>query len=161
MIHVRKAGALDAGAMAALLNEIIDIGGTTAFTDPITRETLSRWMLLSGEDSAWTVAEDDAGNLKGFQSIAPRASLPSDACDISTFVKPQFTGFGVGSKLFDASRKAAAQLGYRWINATIRTDNMVGMAYYQGRGFEDYAHHPAVRMDSGMIVDKVSKRFEL
>ncbi|WP_234999483.1 GNAT family N-acetyltransferase [Roseovarius albus] len=147
--------------MAALLNELINIGDTTAFTNQVTRETLTRWLAFHPEDSAWNVAEDDSGNLLGFQSIQPRNNLPPESCDIGTFVKPQSTGLGIGSKLFEASRKAAAQLGYHWINATIRTDNMAGLAYYQSRGFEDYAHHTAERLDNGMIVDKVSKRFKL
>lgn len=161
MIYVRRAGTLDAGPMAILLNEIIDIGGTTAFTNQVTRETLTRWMATSAEDSIWIVAESDTGELLGFQSIEPRANLPSDVCDIGTFVKPKSAGLGVGSKLFETSRKAAAQLGYRWINATIRTNNLVGLAYYQSRGFEDYAHHPNVQLDNGVIVNKISKRFEL
>jgi GNAT superfamily N-acetyltransferase len=161
MIHIRHAGALDSGAMAMLLNEIIHKGGTAAFINSVSRDTIAHWMSHRPDESAWHIAEDDSGTLLGFQSIEPRKILPPEACDIGTFVDQKSTGLGVGSKLFEASRKAAVVFGYRWINATIRTDNTGGLAYYQSRGFEDYAYHPNIRLENGSLVDKISKRFDL
>jgi GNAT superfamily N-acetyltransferase len=113
------------------------------------------------DKSAWHVAEDDTGNILGFQFLEPHPDLPPEACDIASFVRLGKTGLGVGSKLFEASRLAAKSLGYQWINATIRADNGGGLAYYQSRGFEDYAHHPQQRLGNGALVDKVSKRYDL
>ena len=161
MIHIRRAGALDAAAMAELLNAIIAKGGTTAKTTPVTRDKLVDWLNYSPEKSAWYVAEDDQGALLGFQYIEPHAKLPPEACDIATFVRIGQTGLGVGSRLFGATKAAAQKLGYRWINATIRTDNTGGLAYYQSRGFEVYAHQRGVKLEDGTLTDRVSKRFEL
>lgn len=160
-VFVRRAGSLDALAMADLLNEIIKIGGTTAFTEQIHRETLLGWFQKSPERSVWHVAEDAQGVLLGFQSIEPHQKLPPEACDIATFVRVGRTGLGTGSKLFEASVSAARDLGYTWINATIRADNTGGLAYYQSRGFEDYARHPNVRLENGLVVDRISKRYDL
>ncbi|WP_343031999.1 hypothetical protein [Roseovarius bejariae] len=71
------------------------------------------------------------------------------------------TGLGIGSRLFETTRAAARALGYQWINATIRAHNTGGLAYYQSRGFEEYARHPEQRLDDGQLVGKVSKRFDL
>ena len=161
MIHVRKAGTLDARPMAELLNAIIAKGGTTAFTDPITPDTILGWMTTNADHSAWLIAENDEGTLLGYQSIEPHKRLAPAACDIATFVQIAQTGLGIGSKLFAATTREAKRLGYRWINATIRADNTGGLAYYQSRGFEDYARHPNIRLGNGMIVDRVSKRFDL
>lgn len=161
MITVRKAGAMDARDMADLLNAIIRKGGTTAFVEEVTRDTLLEWFGYAPDQSVWHVAEDDNGVLLGFQSIEPHEKLPSDACDIATFVRVGQTGLGIGSKLFDATKKAAVALGYTWINATIRADNVGGLTYYQSRGFEDYARHKDVPLDNGHIVDRVSKRYDL
>jgi L-amino acid N-acyltransferase YncA len=161
MIHVRPAGTLDASAIADLLNEIIAIGGTTAMTDPVDRSDIAGRMTQGGDAAAWHVAEDDSGALLGFQWIAPNPDLPPDACDIATFVRIGRVGLGIGSRLFDATRKAARALGYRWINATIRADNGGGLIYYQSRGFEDYARREGVRLANGMVVDKVCKRYDL
>lgn len=161
MITIRRAGKLDARQMAELLDAIIEKGGTTAHTSRVSRDTILEWMRRAPTQSAWHVAEEVSGDILGFQFIEPHPDLPPDACDIASFVRLGKTGLGVGSKLFEASRKAAKDLGYLWINATIRADNTGGLAYYQSRGFETYAHHPAQRLANGELVDKVSKRYDL
>lgn len=159
-LHVRPAGRLDCRAMAELLNQIITRGGTTALTTPVTGDELSGWM--TGSDAAaWHVAETEAGELLGFQWIAPNPNLPPEACDIATFVQVGQTGLGIGSRLFEATRKAAKAHGYAWINATIRADNTGGLTYYQSRGFEDYTRLPRVTLDDGTVVAKICKRYEL
>ena len=150
--HVRRAGSLDTKPMARLLNQIIAAGGTTAITAPVTDGDLRDWIQTGGAMAAWHLAENDGGTLLGFQWIEPHPDLPSDACDIATFVQIGRTGLGIGSRLFDATRHAANSLGYSWINATIRADNSGGLAYYQSRGFEDYA-----RLEDG----RICKRYDL
>jgi L-amino acid N-acyltransferase YncA len=147
--------------MADLLNGIIRKGGTTAFVDEIDRNIVLGWFDQAPNRSVWQLAEDDSGDLLGFQSIEPHSKLPHDACDIATFVQVGQTGIGIGSKLFEASKQVAIDLGYRWINATIRADNRGGLAYYQSRGFEDYARHPNVALGNGQRVDWVRKRYDL
>ena len=70
-------------------------------------------------------------------------------------------GLGIGSALFTATRAAAKRLGYAWINATIRADNPVGLAYYQSRGFRDWHLLEDVPLGDGTVVDKICKRFDL
>ncbi len=154
MIHVRRAGTLDIGAMATLLNEIIAKGGTTAMTQPVTRADMTAWMQVHSGRNAWFVAEDADGNLLGFQWIQPKDSLPSEACDIATFTQIGRTRLGTGTALFEATRNAAKNLGYVWINATIRAANEGALAYYQSRGFEIY-HKP------GKNSDRITKRYNL
>lgn len=161
MITVRRAGDLDAREMAELLNAIICKGGTTAFTLEIARDDILGWFHQASDRSVWHVAKDEGGAILGFQSIEPNPALPPEACDIATFVRMGQTGLGIGSRLFEASCAAARRLGYAWINATIRADNAGGLAYYQSRGFETYARHPDQRLSNGLIVDKISKRFDL
>ena len=145
--HVRAARPFDAGAMAAMLGEIIAIGGTTAIRGPVTGDDLRDWMARA---DIWHVAEED-GEIVGFQWLGRRDGQPPEACDIATFVSPRAHGLGIGSKLFDATRKAAKAAGFQWINATIRVENAGGRAYYRSRGFETYARTPGT----------VSKRHDL
>ncbi len=161
MIHIRHAGVIDTHGMAGLLNDIIRKGGNTAITQEITRDTLVGWFEQGQPNSAWHVAEDDTGTILGFQYIKPEANLPPEACDIATFVDLGTSGLGIGSKLFETTKKAARDMGYKWINATIRADNTGGLAYYQSRGFEDYAHLPNQELCNDQIVDKISKRYDL
>ncbi|SMX26231.1 Putative phosphinothricin acetyltransferase YwnH [Pelagimonas phthalicica] len=161
MITIRRAGALDARPMAELLNEIIAKGGTTALTTPVTAEDMKAWMMSYPDRSAWHIAEDDGGELLGFQMIKPESYLPEDAVDIATFARVGRVKMGIGSALFEKTRQAAEQMGYAWINANIRADNFGGLAYYQSRGFEDYATKRGVQLESGQTVDKCLKRFDL
>ncbi|MEJ6392948.1 N-acetyltransferase [Gymnodinialimonas sp. 2305UL16-5] len=161
MITIRPAHSLDARQMAELLSEIIAIGGTTALTGEVTVETVKTWLAAACDRSVWHVAEAESGDIVGFQWIKPQPDLPPDVADIATFAKPGQQGMGIGSRLFDATCAAAKQLGYTWINANIRADNIGGLAYYQSRGFEDYGAIKAYPMGDGQIVDKVLKRFDL
>lgn len=160
MIHIRRAGPLDCGPMSDLLNTIIAQGGTTAMTRPVGRDDLAAWMTTAPGRSAWHLAEDADGKTLGFQWIAPHGALPPDACDIATFVQVGRTQLGIGSSLFAVTSAAARDLGYVWINATIRADNAGGLAYYQSRGFEPYARQSATRLDDGTLIDRISMRFE-
>ncbi len=161
MIRVRPAIALDAASMARLLNAIIARGGTTAMTTQVAGADLAEWMAENDGRSAWHVALNDAEEVVGFQWIAPQKSLPTEAADIATFVQVGQTGLGIGSKLFEATRRAAKDMGYRWINANIRADNEGGLIYYQSRGFVPYGRIDGYRLDDGQIVDKILKRFDL
>lgn len=148
--------------MAAILSEIIAIGGTTAITGHVTAADLREWMAAAPDASAWHVAETEAGEIVGFQWIAPGGDyLPPEAAEIATFAKPGRQGLGIGSKLFEATKEAARMLGYAWINANIRADNESGLTYYQSRGFEDYGRIARYRMADGTVVDKILKRYGL
>lgn len=160
MIHIRRAGSLDTRPMVELLNGIIEIGGTTAIAAPVDAQGFADWVANS-QRSAWFIAEDAEGSLLGFQWIEQIPDLPTEAADIATFARIGKTGLGVGSALFEQTRKAAKALGYRWIRANIRADNAGGLTYYQSRGFEDYARLPNQRLSNGLVVDKILKRFEL
>jgi len=158
-VHVRRAGPLDAPAMAELLNAIIARGGTTAMTRPVTADGLADHMDAPG--AIWTVAEDAHGALLGFQWIEPAPNLGAGACDIASFVRIGETGRGVASRLFQATRDAARAAGLSWINAEIRADNDSGLTYYQSRGFERYGMIRGKRLQDGTIVDKVLMRCDL
>lgn len=161
MIQIVKAGELHVGAMADILNEIISIGGTTALTTSVTSADIAQRMHTDRSRSAWHVAENESGSVLGFQWIAPADYLPEDAAEIATFAKTGQTRLGMGSRLFEATKIAARQLGYRWLNANIRADNEGGLAYYQSRGFETYAKRSGVVLDNGLRVTKILKRYDL
>ncbi|MHA6324449.1 GNAT family N-acetyltransferase [Roseivivax sp. CAU 1753] len=160
-ITVRRAGRLDFRQMAALLNEITRAGGTTAITREVTAEALYGWMDRHGDACAWHLAEDETGAILGFQYIAPNPDLPPGACTIATFTRAGQTGLGIGSALFEASKKAARALGFAWIDATIRAENEGGLIYYQSRGFEEYGRIEGQRLANGAVVDKRLQRYDL
>jgi L-amino acid N-acyltransferase YncA len=158
-ITIQKGSTVDLRQTAELLNEIIAIGGTTAMTKPMSRDDLEGWLMANQDCSTWHVALTEDGTLLGFQWIGPWGDLPPEACGIGTFVKAGRTG--IGTKLFEASVKAARALGYTWMDAEIRADNEGGLAYYQSRGFENYKRKDRVVLDNGTEVSKIHKRYDL
>ena len=160
MIAVRTARPEDAEVMTKLLNAIINAGGTTSRTQETCGTELTDLQVKNPDNSAWHVALDE-DQIIGFQWIAPADYLPGEAADISTFAKQGQTQRGIGTALFAATRGAARELGYDWINANIRADNTSGLRYYKSLGFIDYGRKTNVTLGNGLIVDKILKRFDL
>lgn len=160
-VSVRPASDLDTRQMAELLNAIIAAGGSTALVRPVTGADIATWMAAAPDRSAWQVAVTEAGEVVGFQWIEPADYLPAEAAEIASFVRIGRSGLGIGSALFRATETAARSLGYAWINANIRADNDGGLIYYQSRGFRDYDRWEGYRLESGEVVDKLLKRYDL
>ena len=99
--------------------------------------------------------------LLGFQGLARHGELPTDWCDIGTFARRENPVRGVGAALFAATSAQASLLGFRVINATIRADNVPGLAYYAKMGFLDYKVASDVALADGRLVDRINKRFDL
>jgi len=99
--------------------------------------------------------------LVGFQSLSSYGDPPRGYADIATFARltPKFPG--VGRALFPATRAAAEELGLEFINATIRADNVSGLAYYAKMGFEPYDRLVQVPLLDGTPVDRIKRRFKV
>jgi len=159
-MKVRKAVSSDAEALSILLNEIILAGGTTALETPLSAAEFADWFIEGEFPLACHVAELD-GTLLGFQSLSVFGDPPDGSADIATFARMNPKTKGVGSALFPATRAVAEQLGLAVINATIRADNVSGLAYYAAMGFEDYDRQIAIPLLDGTPVDRIKKRFLL
>ena len=63
--------------------------------------------------------------------------------------------------LFAEMLEFARTLALTAINATIRADNVGGIAFYSKQGFVDHSVTNAVPLKDGTLVDRVHKRFVL
>lgn len=141
---IRPATINDAPAMAAILNDLIAQGGTTAYRDPFNPDQIIGQFLASHFAISCFCARD-AGQVIGFQALEwsdpdwPGPDrLPADWAIISTYVALDRQGQGIGRALFEATRAAAETAGAHRIDATIRRENAGGRAYYAHLGFTDY-----------------------
>jgi very-short-patch-repair endonuclease/L-amino acid N-acyltransferase YncA len=160
-LAVRPVTSADAPALAELLNAIIAAGGTTALQDPYTPEALDAAYLTGPNVHCCFAAEDEDGTLLGFQTLGRYPGLPEDVGDIGTFARVGGTQRGIGSALFAATSRRAAELGLSAINATIRGDNTGGLAFYTKQGFVDHGVTEGVPLKDGTPVDRVHKRYAL
>ncbi|WP_456388519.1 N-acetyltransferase family protein [Profundibacter sp.] len=159
---IRTATTSDASDMTALLNEIIRIGGTTAFQKEWTAGTSKAFIKKLQTTGCIHLARDKkTGALLGYQSLEAYPDLPKTLGIIATFSKVGGTKRGIGTALFAVTSKAAPTLGFTEIDATIRADNAGGLAYYSKMGFADHSVTKAVPLDDGTLVDRISKRLVL
>ena len=163
-LTVRPATSADAAAMAELINAIIAVGGTTAHEDPFTPEQMVSAYISPPDLISCLVAEAD-GQLLGFQGTVwgrdPDDPLPEGWAMIGTFVRVGLTQGGVGSALFAETLKAARAAGVAVIDATIRADNVGGLAFYARQGFVDYDRLVSVPLKDGRPVDRIRKRLDI
>lgn len=162
-LTTRRATPRDAADMAALINEIIAIGGTTAYEDAFTPEDITREFISPPYLLSCTLVEDE-GRLLGFQVLLwPNAHepFPDGWAYIGTYARVGHTGGGIGRTLFTETLKAAREANVKTIDATIRADNTGGLAFYTRMGFVDYDRRIGVPLNDGTPVDRVRKRFEV
>lgn len=163
-LTVRAAQPADAAEMAELLNEIIAAGGTTAYEEPFDAPMMDEHYVSGPDVVCCTVAERD-GRIVGFQGLfwphGPDDPFPPRWAIIATFAKRGETGGGIGTALFARTRERAKAAGVVTIDATIRADNLGGLAYYARMGFADYDRLVAVPLKDGTPVDRVRTRLDL
>lgn len=139
--EIRPATPADAAAMCAVINPLIEAGGTTAHQTPFTIDRMTSHYIQPPKGISCTVAVRD-GRIVGFQvtywadPTAPDR-LPADWAVIASFVSPEAQGSGVGKALFAKTLKAARQAGVVAIDARIRRYNTGGLAFYSSLGFRD------------------------
>jgi L-amino acid N-acyltransferase YncA len=151
----------DLEAARAILNRIIEIGGTTAHQAPLDAEGFAQLALDWPDLIASHVVLDPQGRVAGFQTLERRADLPEGWGDIATFTRREPPLKGAGRALFAATCTAARQAGLTGINATIRADNAPGLGYYAAIGFRDHGVSRAVPLADGRPVDRIHRRFDL
>jgi L-amino acid N-acyltransferase YncA len=158
---IRPASPDDITELCVILNEIIQTGGTTAIETPLSHQDFRDYFLSGPDHICCYVAEADTGNLIGFQAMEHHHKLPRNCADIATFAKQTAAKSGIGTALFQHTLRRATQTGLKSINATIRQDNALGIAYYSKMGFTDHSIAKAIPLQDGTKVDRISKRYTL
>ena len=153
---VRFATASDVEAMTRVLNDIIAIGGTTAHEVPKLIAEV-RHGYIDGPDVLASVVAEVDGKVVGWQSV----ELWQGEAHIGTFVQPGLQAKGAGAQMFALTCDRIREHGVTAIIASIRADNVPGLAYYARIGFRDIAQDPAFALSDGRVVGRVHRRFDL
>lgn len=159
-IETRHATDDDVTELCLILNEIIEIGGTTAYESNLD-ETEFRAHFVNGVDCISCIVAKNDEFILGFQALSIRSDLPDGWLDIATFARTNPKVKGVGITLFNSSKLFLQDKKYTHINASIRADNRSGLAYYTKIGFIDYATRKAVPLIDGTPIDRMSKQFDI
>lgn len=159
-MNIRRGKISDAPGLAEILNDIIAIGGTTAYQTPKSPSYFDRLLTATDPKTFLHVAEAD-GKLCGMQWVEPFDAPREHHGGIATFARAGITQRGIGSALFQATREASKVAGYETLVAVIRADNGGGLKYYERMGFRDHAVAKAVPLTDGSPVDRIEKRLIL
>ena len=164
---LRAATEADAPAMAGLINRIIEMGGTTAHQSRFDAARMLDHYIAPPLAICCFVAVLK-GEVIGFQALERadpdwqgEGKLPDDWALIATFVGEGHRGLGVGRALFALTLDAARAADIVAIDATIRADNTMGLAYYAQMGFADHALIKDAPLRDGTKIDRVQKVFWL
>lgn len=158
---VRASVNSDSEVLHLLLNEIIKTGGSTAMENPLSATDFEIHFLSGTNFICCHTAENEEGELVGFQSLGIHSKLPKGWADIATFARLSPKTPGVGTALFQTTVAYAREFKFKSINATIRADNVSGLAYYSKMGFTDYSTDKAVPLNDGTLIDRISKKLDL
>lgn len=153
---VRSATPADATAMTAILNAVIALGGTTAHEHPKSPDQV-RQDYIDGPDVLSSVVALTDGRVVGWQSV----NHWRNEAHIGSFVQPGLQAKGTGAQMFALTCQRLRNLGIPSIIASIRADNLPGLAYYARIGFIDVAHDPDFALSDGRRVGRVHRRFDL
>lgn len=152
----RAAVPADARAMAYVLNAVIAEGGTTAHEKPKSVAQV-RHSYIDGPEVLSSVVAHLDGHVVGWQSVEQWQG----AAHIGSFVQPGLQAKGTGARLFALTLELLRAKGVTSIIASIRADNVPGLAYYGRIGFRDFAHDPDYALSDGRVVGRVHRRFDL
>jgi L-amino acid N-acyltransferase YncA len=145
--------------MVRIMNGLIAMGDNTAYRTPFTQDRLWDHMALNADVVSRLVAVRD-GHVLGFQ-YTNWADKPAGRAYIASFMDPRAQGQGIGRALFTQTVLAAKQAGVVTLDATIRTDNVSGLAYYTAMGFVDHQIYRDVALSDGTRVDQVQKLYQV
>ena len=142
--HIAKATPKDAPAMSAIFARIMVAQQSDRPSDP---EYIRAFYIEHADIIRCSIAFDTSNKLMGFQVL--RHALPDNPYGVTpgwgiigTYVNPHNSRTGIGSALFEATKKAAIQANLTKIDATIGANNTAGLAYYNAMGFSTYQKKP-------------------
>ncbi len=162
-LTLRQARPEDADAMCAIINPIIALGDTTAYGTPFTSDTMTQHY-VSGDHVLSCVVAEMGQSVEGFQGLfatdpakLPFLTDPAGIASIASFARIDTQARGIGSAMIVETMAVARAKGVRGIEATIRADNVPGLAYYSRCGFKDVAQTDNVPLSDGRVVGRVHK----
>jgi L-amino acid N-acyltransferase YncA len=140
MIRIRPIRVEDAEGVINVLNPLVQAGESTALDRVFTTDEERIFISAFPARGIFNVAERTEDELiVGIQNVEPFASYTGAFAHvgvIGTYVASTAHRQGIGRLLFEATRLIAKDKGYEKFFAFVRADNVAGLAFYKGIGFE-------------------------
>jgi ribosomal protein S18 acetylase RimI-like enzyme len=160
VIEIRRAELADAEAIAAIhlaawkgayagiiphraLNTMLERRGTAWWTRAIQRSTQ-------------VLVVDVAGVVAGYATLGPNRArqLPQKGEVYELYIRPEYQGVGLGSRLLGAARRNLVDQGLKGLVVWALEDNDLAVSFYQGAGGRDVAE--GVECFEGKTLKKIA-----
>jgi len=154
MLIVRRAILEDLGAITEIYNEAILKTVATFDTKPKTVEEQKIWFANHGSKYPILVAEQD-GLVVGWASLSRWSDrcAYSDTAEISLYVKEEFRGKGIGTKLMEAIIREGQKADLHTVIARIVEGTEVSIHLHESVGFEHIGIMKEVGRKFGKLLD--------
>ncbi|AKB27375.1 GCN5-related N-acetyltransferase [Methanosarcina siciliae T4/M] len=102
-------------------------------------------------------AKDENKNLLGFGMLHPHSPMPTLAgtAEITYFIRPEFTGKGIGAAMLGYLLEGAGEKGLHCILANISSLNDGSIRFHLNHGFEECGRFREVGKKKGKLFDTV------
>jgi len=154
MLTIRRAILEDLGAITKIYNEAILKTVATFDTKPKTLEEQKIWFGNHGSKYPILVAEQD-GLVVGWASLSRWSDrcAYSDTAEISLYVKEEFRGKGIGTKLMEAIIREGQKADLHTVIARIVEGTEVSIHLHESVGFEHIGIMKEVGRKFGKLLD--------
>lgn len=102
-------------------------------------------------------AKDENKNLLGFGILHPHSPMPTlaETAEITYFIRPEFTGKGIGASMLGYILAGAREKGLHCILANISSLNGGSIRFHLNHGFEECGRFREVGKKKGKFFDTV------
>ncbi|KAA3604315.1 MAG: GNAT family N-acetyltransferase [Calditrichaeota bacterium] len=137
-IEIRKVKIKDAQGILDVLNPIIKTQNFSSMKEENTLADQTNFIQNLPSNAIYNLAFDlENLEIVGIQDILPQSKNFNGTGEISTFVNLNYHRQGIGERLMKATLREAKDLGYKKIQAIIRTDNRIAISFYKKNGFRE------------------------
>jgi L-amino acid N-acyltransferase YncA len=114
-------------------------------------------LLKAGEGYAAIVAKNETGRVLGFGMLRAYHPFPvfSKTAEISYFIKPEWTGKGVGDLMLTHLIRQAEGKGITSLLASIASLNTTSIRFHQKNGFLECGRFKKIGEKKGLLFDVV------
>lgn len=145
--QIRLAAEADVPAITEIYNQAIALESATADIAPVSVESRMEWLRRHSADQYPVFVAANAAEVVGWCSLSPyragRLALRHTA-EISYYVRENFRGAGVGSRLIEHAIARCAQLGLKTLFAILLDINADSVRILEKFDFEQWGHMPRV-----------------
>ncbi|MGD0854542.1 MAG: N-acetyltransferase family protein [Dehalococcoidia bacterium] len=152
----RKAEGKDSESILELYNFYIVTTTATFDQDKISMEEF-RQRIYIGHEKYQTYVSQYCNEMAGFCFLTQyrKKEAYDRTAEIGVYLKPEFTGKGIGSSTVAFLEKVASSKQIRVVLASISGENTASIKLFQKTGFEKCAHYREVGEKFGRILDIV------